>query len=157
MCLFSDVQDTESLSILTEYLTESSQDGKCYLDSLAPWKTQHLFQGGSDLLTLLTLCVSMFLRWIFIVFIHNFSLLGLVIPSLDVLLLFWTSFLMNQVEELNCKLGTIPNLAGAPHWVQRPLTKSCLLSQEPAQFFSFPTSEKGCFKNTVSGMLAIYF
>lgn len=54
-------------------------------------------------------------------------------PSLDVLLLFSASFLMNQVEELNCKFRTIPNLAGAtqeaPHQVQRPMTKACFLSQ----------------------------
>lgn len=119
------------------------------------------FQGSSGLLTLHTLCVLMFLHWSFIIFIHNFSLLGLVIPSLDVLLVFWTSFLVNQIEELNSKFRIIPSLTGATQeasrWVQRPLTKAWLLSQEPVQFFSFPTSERDCFKNTVSGMLAIYF
>lgn len=105
--------------------------------------------------------VLMFLHWTFIIFIHNFSILGLIIPSLDVLPLFSASLLMKQVEELNCKFRTIPSLAGAtqeaPHRVQRPLTKACLLSQEPVQFFSFPTSERDCFKNTFSGMLTIYF
>lgn len=110
MCLFSDVWDTESLCILTKYLTESSQDGKVTWIPLHIGK-HNIFWGGSELLTLHTLCVLMFLHWSFIIFIHDFSLLGLVFCSLDVLLLFWTSFLTNlRLRNWTINSGQFPIL-----------------------------------------------
>lgn len=54
-----------------------------------------------QIVSLKQLCVFIFLHGGFFVFIHNFFLVGLVIPSLDIFLSCWTRTLMNQVEELD--------------------------------------------------------
>jgi len=54
-----------------------------------------------QIFSLKQLCMLMFLHWGFIIFIHNFFSLGLIILFLDIFLLFWTSILMIQTKELD--------------------------------------------------------